>query len=147
MLEESPTAPSEEVARKRAMAAYVNMWDDFVAAARTSDGKSPRLDDHATQYAVAELSRRLRADRANALVSKGDVDLLNPVVEPLYAKPTLADVVDCVDDLKLATYRADTGERVDDGTRGRHRVRAVVRLQGDSSWKVATLQIDEAGTC
>lgn len=145
--DETPTPNAREIAEKSAKAAYLAMWDDLLAAGLTSDWDSPRLDDHATDAALAELRRRLRADHDKGLVSKGKFAMIAVVKQTSVGNPRYLAIDDCFDDKNWLSYKADTGEQVDNGPRGRHSATATAALQDDGTWKIRRFTLDEVGTC
>ncbi|MFF0087495.1 hypothetical protein ACFYR1_48820 [Streptomyces canus] len=64
---DSPT----EIARSQATTAYLGMWQDMAAAAKTSDWNAPNLARYATDDALSAISRGMYADHLNGLVTKG----------------------------------------------------------------------------
>ncbi|WP_410645341.1 hypothetical protein [Amycolatopsis sp. lyj-346] len=137
-----------DIARQRATAAYLGMWQDMADAAVTSDWQSPKLAQNATADALSRISRGLYADHFNGLVTKGH-PINHPTVEsvePAMA-PTVVNLTDCGDDSQWLKYRADTGQLADDGPAGRRRIKAMVKKAVDGSWKVVDFAIQDVGTC
>ncbi|WP_245849097.1 hypothetical protein [Lentzea kentuckyensis] len=144
-----PSAPTAaEQAQRDALAAYLGMWDAFVAAAATSDGQSSKLSQYATGFALSTLSQGLKADRDNGFVSKGSPNHNAQVssVEPL-ANPVKVTIGDCSDSTNALKYRVDNGEPADDGAGGRRFIKATVEKQADGSWKVTSFGVQGVGTC
>lgn len=124
------------------------MWQDFVAAGRTSDWQSPLLGQHATGVALTNLARGLYANYYNGLVTKGE-PILNPSVysvEPTDA-PTRIVVTDCGDSTNWLQYRKDNGQLANNEPGGRRLINAVVEKQSDGSWKVSEFAVHELGSC
>lgn len=146
----SHTAPQSPVddAKGRALTAYLGMWEDFVAAAATSDWQSPNLGRHATGLALSTLSRGLYADHYKGLVSKGSPTHNAQVssVDPAEA-PAKVIISDCSDSTNALKYRADNGQPADDGPGGRRLIKATVEKQSDGSWKVSSFGVQGVGTC
>lgn len=145
----SPTGVSPaDVAKQKAIAAYLAMWSDMADAATTSDWKSQRLARNATAEALSKISRGLYADHYNNLVSKGKPENAPAVesVEPA-DNPTTVNVVDCGDDSHWIKYRADNGQPANDGPGGRRHINAVAKKAVDGSWKVTDFAIQDVGTC
>ena len=142
-----PPQPADE-AKDRAVAAYLGMWSDMADAAATSDWQSPKLALNATADALSRISRGLYADHYNGLVTKGK-PANHPTVESVEpaTAPTTVNVVDCGDDSQWLKYRADTGQRADDGPSGRRHIEAKVKKAVDGSWKVVDFAIQDVGTC
>ncbi|GGO54559.1 hypothetical protein GCM10012286_64610 [Streptomyces lasiicapitis] len=76
------TPPVSETARKRATAAYLDLWRDTAEAAKTSDWKSPRLARHATGEALKAIMRGMYADHRNGLIAKGMPENAPKVTKP-----------------------------------------------------------------
>jgi hypothetical protein len=144
----TPSPPPAETAKQHATSAYLGMWDDFVAAAATSDWRSPKLGQYATGVALSTLSRGLYADHYNGLVSRGapthaaEVSSVDPP-----ANPTTAVIADCSDSTNALKYRADNGQPANDGPGGRRSIHATVQKQSDGSWKVSDFGVQGIGTC
>lgn len=148
--DETPnSAPSPaDIASRSAAAAYLGMWNDFVAAAATSDWRSTKLGQYATGLALSTLSRGLYADHASGLVSRG-----NPTHDARVSSvdsatdPTAVMITDCSDSTHALKYNARTGQPANDGPGGRRLIIAMVREQPDGSWKVVDFGVHEVGTC
>jgi hypothetical protein len=143
----SPATPAE-LARGQAIAAYLDMWQDFADAATTSDWRSPTLARNATGDALSTLSRGLYADHYNGLVSRGR-PVNNPHVstlEPVDA-PTTIVLSDCGEATNWVKYRAEGGQPANDGPGGRRRINAIVKKAVDGSWKVTDFGVQAVGTC
>jgi hypothetical protein len=139
---------SDEVAQRRAVDAYRAMWKDVVAAATTSDWRSPVLAHHATGDALSVLSGQLYADHYNGVVSKG-APVNNPVVDSVKAEDpiTAIRIRDCSDGTGWLKYRADTGQAADSEPGGTHLINAEVRLSVDGAWRVTRFAVGETGSC
>lgn len=137
-----------DLAKERATAAYLGMWQDMADAAVTSDWQSPKLAQNATADALSRISRGLYADHFNGLVTKGH-PINHPTVESVEpaAAPTTVNLVDCGDDSQWLKYRADTGQPANDGPSGRRHINAMVKKAVDGSWKVVDFAIRDVGTC
>lgn len=145
-------SPSEssatEVAGQKAINVYLGMWHAMAGAARTSDWKSSTLSQYTTGEALSTISRGLYTDHQNGLVTKGAprnepaVAALNPADEP--ETVTISDCGDSTDWLK---YRADSGQRANDGPGGRRAITAVVNRQDDDRWLVSAFAVRAVGTC
>lgn len=145
----SPSAASPgDAAKQQALTAYLGMWDDFVAAAATSDWQSPKLGRYATGLALSTLSRGLYADHYNGIVSKGvpTHDAKVSFVDPP-SNPAKVVVSDCSDSTNALKYRADNGQHANDGPGGRRLINATVQKQSDGSWKVSDFGVQGVGTC
>lgn len=144
----STTVSPVDVAKQAALTAYQGMWEDFAAAATTSDWQSPRLSQHATAYALSTMSRGLYADHYNGLVSRG-APVLHPSVssvDPL-GNPTKVIITDCGDSTRWLKYRADNGQLADNTPGGHRLINAVVQKQPDGSWKVTDFGVHDLGSC
>ena len=140
----SPT----DKAKQDALAAYLNMWQDFGNAAATSDWQSPKLGQHATGLALSTLSRGLYADHYNGLVSKGNPThqaQVSSVDTELDTRKVI--VADCSDSTNALKYYAATGQPANDSPGGRRQINATVQKQSDGSWKVADFGVQGVGTC
>ncbi|WP_419994458.1 hypothetical protein [Streptomyces boninensis] len=118
------------------------MWDDAVVAARTSDAKHPRLNDHADDGALGLLRLVLRDYRKYGLVAQGE-----PRLDPQIVSEDSKRVVvrDCLDDEKWQIRKRDgSPPDVEQGTR--ERIDATVTLR-DGAWVVTRLKIHEPATC
>lgn len=144
----SSTASAQDRAKRDALAAYRGMWDEFVAAAAKSDWQSPQLGQYATGLALSTLTRGLRLDHDNGLVSKGspthdtEVSSVDPATDP--AKVIISD---CSDSTNALKYRADNGQRADDRAGGRRFIKATVEKQAGGSWKVSDFGVQAVGSC
>jgi hypothetical protein len=134
--------------KQDALVAYTGMWDDFVAAAATSDWQSPQLGQYATGLALSTLSRGLYADHYNGLISKGSPTHSAQVssVDPP-SNPTTVIVNDCSDSTTALKYRADSGQPANDSPGGHRLINATVRKQSDRSWKVSDFGVQQVGSC
>lgn len=148
LTETTSTVAAADKAKQSALVAYQAMWQDFVAAGRTSDWRSSELGRHATGVALQKMSRGLYADHQNGVVTRGE-PVLDPSVssaEPA-TEPTKVVVTDCGDSTNFLKYDAKTGQPVDDEPGGRQVINATVELQSDGSWKVSDFGIHEVGSC
>ncbi|QFU86711.1 hypothetical protein YIM_07500 [Amycolatopsis sp. YIM 10] len=141
-------AQPADIAKEKAIAAYLGMWSDMAAAATTSDWQSPKLVQNATAEALSKISRGLYADHYNGLVTKGKPENA-PTVESIEPaeNPTTVNIVDCGDDSRWIKYRADNGQPANDGLGGRRHINAMVKKAVDGSWKVTDFAIQDVGTC
>lgn len=143
----TPVSPADQ-AKQDALAAYRDMWHNFVVAGQTSDWQSPLLGQYATGLALSTLSRGLYADHYNGLVSKG-APALNPVavsVDPA-SNPSTVIINDCGDSTHALKYYANNGQPANDGPGGRRFIKATVQKQPDGSWKVSDFGIQPVGSC
>lgn len=138
----SAPSPSDE-----ALAAYRGMWSAFGVAARTADWKSPELARFVAGYARQQLVDSLQADEVQGVVTMGEFSV-NPTVASATPSgaPTVVWVADCGDDSGTSRVRKSDGEVLPGGQRGRHRIDAEVRLDGDG-WKVVDFRLRAAGSC
>lgn len=143
-----PTAASADAATRAAVTAYLAMWDDFAAAAATSDWRSPKLGQYATGLALSTLSRGLYADHASGVISKGNPThhILESSVDSA-RNPRTVMVTDCSDSTHALKFNARTGQPANDSPGGRRLIVATVRRQSDRSWKVVDFGVHEVGTC
>ncbi|MGP3769763.1 hypothetical protein ACTWJ8_02930 [Streptomyces sp. SDT5-1] len=140
--------PPADIARRRATAAYLGMWQDVAAAARTSDWKSPLLARHATGDALGTITRGMYADHRNGLVTRG-APRNDPTVSRLTprAAPVVALVSDCGDSTHWLKYRKTTGKLADSTPGGRRAITAEVKKQDDGAWKVTRFAVERVGSC
>ncbi|SFB63106.1 hypothetical protein SAMN05216266_13323 [Amycolatopsis marina] len=137
-----------DIAREKATAAYLGMWEDVAALANTSDWKSPRLADHATGDALSVLSRQMYADHYNGLITKGE-PVHKPVVQSVEPQdaPKTVMIRDCSDASNWLKYRADNGQLADNEPGGTHLINAEVKLAVDGSWRVTRFAVEGTGSC
>ncbi|MFM9615795.1 hypothetical protein [Streptomyces niveiscabiei] len=144
----SPAVSAAEVARERASAAYVGMWRDMAAAAKTSDWKSPILGRHATGDALSAISRTLYTNHRNGLVSRGQpVNRPRPTSAAPVADPTTVMISDCADSTNWLRYRQDNGALAAGEVGGHRSVTAEVKEQTSGSWKVTRFALEGLGSC
>jgi len=141
-----PDLDPAQAARQAALAAYRAMWDDWVAAAATSDFESTSLAHHASGSALDLITHSIFDDSRNKVVTKG-----RPVISPnatdvdSTAAPTRVKVVDCVDSTHWLNYKLN-GQLQDTIPGGRSHTEALVVLAG-GTWRVSQLAIQDNGTC
>jgi hypothetical protein len=146
----APSAPSSPAEagdpQALARAAYVGMWQAYVAAARTADYQAPKLDHYAAGDALTTLTQGLYQEHQD-----GDVTLGQPVLHPAVTLVkgsggvvTQADVTDCADSSHWLNYH-DGKPIAGEDSRRRY---IIARLQPfNSTWKVTYLNVGKAGTC
>jgi len=146
----APSAPSSPPPSGRpqslARAAYLGMWQAYVAAARTADYQAPGLDHYAAGGALSTLTSGLYQEHRD-----GDVSLGQPVLHPVVTlvkgsdgQVTQADVTDCADGSHWLNYH-DGKLIAGQDVRDRH---IIARLQPfNGTWKVTYLNVGLAGTC
>ena len=129
-----------------ARAAYLGMWQAYVAAARTADYQALSLDHYAAGGALSTLTHGLYQEHQDGEVSLGQ-PVLHPVVTVVKASGgdvTQADVTDCADSSHWLDYH-DGKPVAGQDLKSR---RIVARLQPfDGTWKVTYLNVGLAGTC
>ncbi|GLY68754.1 hypothetical protein Atai01_53730 [Amycolatopsis taiwanensis] len=142
------TASPSDIAKQKATAAYLDMWEDVANVATTSDWQSPRLADHATGDALSVLSRQMYADHYNGLITKGK-PVNTPVVQSVDSQdaPKTVMIRDCSDASNWLKYRADNGQLVDNESGGKHLITAEVKLAVDGAWRVTRFAIEGIGSC
>jgi hypothetical protein len=131
-----------------AINAYLDMWQDFVTAGRTSDWQSPLLGDHATGDALLQMSRGLYADHYNGLISRGaPVD--HPVMKSATpaSEPTTVIISDCGDSSHFLKYYASTGQLAPERDGGRQAITAEAIKTADGTWKIDRFAVEDVGTC
>jgi hypothetical protein len=139
---------SGHAARTEALATYRAMWQDWVVAGRTADYRAPALADHAAGQALRLLVGGLREANQRGVVIKGE-PLLHPKVtalKPSSARPSAAEITDCLDSTRWLSFNKRTGKLQDDTPGGHRRVTATVgHIAGN--WKVTVLTVRGLGTC
>ena len=146
----APSAPSSPAPtgdpQSLAKAAYLGMWQAYVAAARTANYQAPGLDHYAAGGALSTLTHGLYQEHQDGDVTLGQPKL-NPVVTVVKGSGgnvTQADVTDCADSSHWLNYR-DGKPIADQDVRRRY---IIARLQPfDGTWKVTYLNVGKAGTC
>lgn len=135
------TTPSQEV-----IAAYREMWADFVAASQTSDYQSPLLSQYSSGDALSLLVHGLYMNMRHGIVTKGR-PLLHPQVTSLSptAYPTQATITDCFDDTHWLEYTS-SGDLLDSVPGGHHATTAILQ-ESNGVWKVCALVLQDSGTC
>jgi hypothetical protein len=140
----SPAQPGDPQALARA--AYLGMWQAYVAAARTAAYQAPTLDHYAAGGALTTLTQGLYQEH-----QQGNVTLGKPVLHPAVTlvkgsggNVTQADVTDCADSSHWLNYN-DGKPIADQDLRRRY---IIARLQPfNGTWKVTYLNVGKAGTC
>jgi hypothetical protein len=115
-----------------ALAAYRGYWADVVAASKTADFRSSRLDDHAHGQPVSAIRDHLRQLQQAGLIVRGDIGLAPSVVS---LTSTTAKVRDCQDLTGFLKHDAKTGALRDQPSGNRYLAEATVTRIG-SQWKV-----------
>lgn len=143
----APSSPAQKGSPQAlARAAYLGMWQAYVAAARTADYQSASLDRYAAGGALSVLTHALYQEHQDGQVSLGK-PVLHPavtVVKGSGGDVTQADITDCADSSHWLNYH---GGKPVAGQDLRHRY-IVARLQPfDGAWKVTYLNVGKAGTC
>lgn len=129
-------------AQDGAVVAYLAMWDDTVAAARTSDVDHPRLDDHAEGDALALLKFVMQGHAEEGQVARGAP---RHDVEVVESETDRRELRDCMDDREWLMYDRG-GELVNDTPGSRGLVDATVERQR-RQWVVTDLVMHGAATC
>jgi hypothetical protein len=137
------TTRSPEANTKAAvLAAYRAFWDDVVAAARTADWRSPRLDDHATGKMLDRIRGQFRALEFQGWVARGTIEV-SPRLASLTGRK--ATVQDCVDGSRFRRYDPKKRQWLDSGGGQPDRQRSTLTLDGQGNWKVADSEV--SGKC
>jgi hypothetical protein len=129
-----------------ARAAYLGMWQAYVAAARTADYQALSLDHYAAGAALSVLAHGLYEEHQD-----GDVTLGQPKFDPAVTvvkgsggDVNQADVTDCADGSHWLNYH--DGKLILGQALGHRRI--IAQLQPlDGTWKVTYLNVGRAGTC
>ena len=136
------TRPSEADTKAAVVAAYRAFWDDVVAAARTADWRSPRLDDHATGKMLDRIRSQFRGLQFQGWVARGTIEV-SPRLVGLAAKK--ATVQDCVDTSRFRRYDPKKRQWLDSGGGQPDRQRSTLTLDAQGHWKVADSEV--SGKC
>ena len=136
------TTPSQADAKAAVLAAYRAFWDDVVAAARTADWRSPRLDDHATGKMLDRIRGQFRALEFQGWVARGSIEV-SPRLAALTGRK--ATVQDCVDGSRFRRYDPKKRQWLDSGGGQPDRQRSTLTLDGQGNWKVADSEV--SGKC
>jgi len=144
----APTDAAGTSETQPAITAYLDMWQDFVAAGHTSDWQSPLLRDHATGDALLQMSRGLYADHYNGLITRG-APFDDPVVQSATpdAQPTTVIISDCGDSSHFLKYYANSGQPASGAIGGRRMITAEALKGADGTWKVDRFTVGDVGTC
>jgi hypothetical protein len=136
------TRPSEADTKAAVLAAYRAFWDDVVAAARTADWRSPRLDNHATGKMLDRIRSQFRGLQFQGWVARGIIEV-SPRLVGLAGKK--ATVQDCVDTSRFRRYDPKKRQWLDSGGGQPDRQRSTLTLDGQGHWKVADSEV--SGKC
>ncbi|MFC7306814.1 hypothetical protein ACFQVC_21600 [Streptomyces monticola] len=118
------------------------MWDDAVFAARTSDAKHPRLDDHAAGEALQLLRHMMESGKKQSVVTKGKLSL-SPEVTTV--KGSTVEITDCADTTNWLQYKPD-GSLKNQRPGGHRRIDATA-VERKGAWQVKKFYVHEVGTC
>jgi hypothetical protein len=129
------TDPSQAI-----LAAYRGFWADVIEAGKTADWRSPRLDDHATDRALANVRRDYQRLQANGEVVRGTVRLHPSVVS---VQGTTAVVHDCNDATDFLRYDAKTGAPKEQRKTDIAEAEVTLRLV-NGSWLVSQTVVKQA---
>jgi hypothetical protein len=144
---DSQSASPQQAAEHAAVQAYEGMWRAFSTASESADWQSPELARYASGYALEQLVESLQANEVRGIETRGNFEV-NPTAvsaEPPEA-PTVVRILDCGDDSGTTRVRSDDGTPIEEGSGGRHRIEAQVRLV-DAVWIVDDFRLREAGSC
>jgi hypothetical protein len=136
------TRSSEADTKAAVLAAYRAFWADVVAAARTADWRSPRLDDHATGKMLDRIRGQFRALEFQGWVARGTIEV-SPRLAALTGRK--ATVQDCVDGSRFRRYDPKKRQWLDSGGGQPDRQRSTLTLDGQGHWKVADSEV--SGKC
>jgi hypothetical protein len=136
------TTATTEDQRAAVLAAYRGFWADVVAAARTADWRSPRLDDHATGKMLDRIRSQLRGLQFQGWVARGTIQV-SPRLVGLASKK--ATVQDCVDTSRFRRYDPKKRQWLDSGGGQPDRQRSTLTLDAQGQWKVADSEV--SGKC
>jgi hypothetical protein len=136
------TTAATEDQKAAVLAAYRAFWDDVVAAARTADWRSPRLDDHATGKMLDRIRSQLRGLQFQGWVARGTIQVSPRLVDLAGKKAT---VQDCVDTSRFRRYDPKKRQWLDSGGGQPDRQRSTLTLDAQGHWKVADSEV--SGKC
>jgi hypothetical protein len=145
----SPTAssPDPKAEVQKAVAAYTNLLNAFVAASNAGTDDTTELSKYATGSALQLLFGGLADNKAKGLHSQGTPGIDPPQVTEIAptSNPTTVKVIGCVDGTHWLLYNR-AGQLSDPGPNGRRRTGAQID-KVDGVWKVSSLAIQGVGTC
>lgn len=143
-----PTTPSKRAAAEaQAIAAYDGMWQAMANAGEVPDPDAPELRQYATGDALARIVGALVNYREIGQVTRGRPVSHARVTSATPADdPTEVDVVDCGDSTNWTTHDKATGAQISPDPRGRRHITAAVK-KIDGTWKVATFDVGDIGSC
>jgi hypothetical protein len=136
------TTAAIEDQKAAVLAAYRAFWDDVVAAARTADWRSSRLDDHATGKMLDRIRSQLRGLQFQGWVARGTIHV-SPRLADLAGKK--ATVQDCIDTSRFRRYDPKKRQWLDSGGGQPDRQRSTLTLDTQGHWKVADSEV--SGKC
>ena len=147
----APSAPSSPAPtgdpQALAKAAYLGMWQAYVAAARTADYQAPGLDHYAAGGALSTLTHGLYQEHQDGDVTLGQ-PVLHPAVTLVKGSGGERDPGGC-HRLRGQLPLAQLPRREADRRPGRCGTAYIIaRLQPfNGTWKVTYLNVGLAGTC
>ena len=127
------TIPVEQAVR----ASWQAFWADSRAAAAAADWRSPRLAQHATGKALANLQAQFQELRRRGWVARGRITVHPP--RELHVRGSRATLRGCVDTTQFIRMRR-TGQPVDTPGGRPDDMRAVLVLQ-NGRWKVTETEM------
>jgi len=142
------TTAAFSVADSQALDAYRRMWTAYAAAAAVPDPDNQDVKRYATDDALRIMTDGLRLLRQQGLKGTGTVVPAPEVVSsPPAGSPDQVSIRDCLDTSGSHIISASPGGVYQDTPGGRRQCFALVHRQGDGSWKVATFDLRDVGTC
>jgi hypothetical protein len=141
------TASRKAMAEADAVAAYDGMWQAMAKAGEVPDPDAPEVRQYATGDALARVIGALVNYRENGQVTRGKpVSHASATSAKPADDPTEVTVDDCGDSTSWTTHNKATGAQISPDPRGRRHITAVVK-KVDGTWKVATFDIGDIGSC
>jgi hypothetical protein len=141
------SSPDPRADVQRAVAAYTNLLNAFVAASNAGTDNITDLAKYGTDGALQLLAKGLADNKAKGLHSQGTPGIDPPQVTEIASAtdPTMVKVAGCVDGTHWLLYDGN-GRLADSGPNGRRRTGAQIDKSG-GAWKVSSLAIQGVGTC
>jgi len=143
---QSAAPDTPELAKQKAIDAYLGMHRAFLKAGEIADPAYPDLAKYTAGAALQRLTGSLKSMQQDGLRGRGD-SVFYPEIASLSppAAPTKAQIRDCMDTSKTEVYKAN-GDPYQDEPGGWRLVLADVELTS-GEWKVTDFAIREVGSC
>jgi hypothetical protein len=141
------SSPDPRAEVQKAVAAYTNLLNAYVAASNAGTTDTTELAKYATGNALQRLSKGLADNKANGVKSQGTPGIDSPRVTEIAPANDPASVVvaGCLDDTHWLLYKYN-GQLANNTPGGRRSTSAQID-KSDGVWKVTSLAIQGVGTC